>query len=351
MTAPARFPVLGDEAVERLVAAVRGNPVAMVNCARTLLMESGRNAQARALCREALALDPADGEAAALARPVLSEGIGGWYFTMLLDARRHALYERALRRMLVGGGVVLDIGAGTGLFAMMAARAGASRVIACERDPEVARIAAEIVARNGLSDRVEVLALDARELVLREPADMLLWDNLANNFLGAGCAATLADAKARLLRKGAQILPGRAEIMVAPATDLNGTERHTDRVEGFDMTPFNALRATDFTLSPTKFELRAEPVAMFDLDVTGPDPIRPARASIEVTASAGRIDGIAQWLRFHLGDGLVYETLGEDVQAFGPQFHVTDPFTAAEGKRLRLAGAHDTLNTWFWIDR
>ncbi|MEE4451359.1 50S ribosomal protein L11 methyltransferase [Novosphingobium resinovorum] len=355
MTPDPRPQSIAAPATEALLAAVAGNPVAMVNCARTLLLASGQTDRARDICREALALDPGNAEALALARPILSDGIGSWYFTMVLDHRRHALYARALAKLLSNGGVVLDIGAGTGVFAMLAVRAGASHVIACERDPHVARAASEAIARNGFADRITVLPVDSRELQvgrdLAEPADVLLWDNLANNFLGAGCAATLADAAARLVKPGAAVLPGRAELLAAAVTDLEADEHRMGLVDGLDMEAFNLLRGSDFTIARDKFELRSAPAVLFDFDVSGGAPIRPARAQEALTLTAGRVDGIAQWLRFHLGDGLVYDTLDEDVRAFGAQFHVTETFEAAPGTAVRLHGAHDTLDTWFWLER
>lgn len=53
--------------------------------------------------------------------------------------------------------LVLDIGTGTGLLAMMAARAGAAHVIACEMFPGLCGIARGIIADNGLHDRVTVV--------------------------------------------------------------------------------------------------------------------------------------------------------------------------------------------------
>ena len=50
-----------------------------------------------------------------------------WHFGMLNDAERNTAYDRALRARVRAGDMVLDIGAGTGLLGMMAARAGAAR--------------------------------------------------------------------------------------------------------------------------------------------------------------------------------------------------------------------------------
>lgn len=57
-----------------------------------------------------------------------------WHYRMLNDLERNEAYDRALRRalQLLPGAVVLDIGGGTGLLSMFAARAGAAHVYCCE---------------------------------------------------------------------------------------------------------------------------------------------------------------------------------------------------------------------------
>ncbi|HSA20589.1 MAG TPA: 50S ribosomal protein L11 methyltransferase, partial [Myxococcota bacterium] len=65
-----------------------------------------------------------------------------------------------LDRLLAQGRAasVLDVGCGTGILALGAARAGVPRVLAVDNDPEACRVALENLVLNGLTGRVEVRA-------------------------------------------------------------------------------------------------------------------------------------------------------------------------------------------------
>lgn len=61
----------------------------------------------------------------------------------------------------LGAGALLDIGAGVGTVGLAAALAQpALRVTLLERDPELAALAAQNVAANGMAERVDVIAAD-----------------------------------------------------------------------------------------------------------------------------------------------------------------------------------------------
>lgn len=86
---------------------------------------------------------------------------------MLTDARRHALFRRGIRHAVetltkTKQGdegkelLVMDVGTGTGLLSLEAARAAkeaggrAMRVVACEGFPAVAAVAEGVVAAAGM---------------------------------------------------------------------------------------------------------------------------------------------------------------------------------------------------------
>ncbi len=64
----------------------------------------------------------------------------------------------ALDRHLRAGDSVLDVGTGSGILALAAARLGAACVVAVDVDPQCAEVAARNVAENGLTDRIAVAA-------------------------------------------------------------------------------------------------------------------------------------------------------------------------------------------------
>jgi len=68
------------------------------------------------------------------------------------------LAAAGVERETVPGSSWLDLGTGTGILAVVAARCGAARVLALDLDPEAARVASEVVRANEAAGVVEVRA-------------------------------------------------------------------------------------------------------------------------------------------------------------------------------------------------
>jgi ribosomal protein L11 methyltransferase len=82
---------------------------------------------------------------------------------------------RLLPSVLRGGDRVADLGAGSAVLAIAAARLGAGRVAAIELDPDAIGNAEANVARNGAGDHVTVIEGDAMDLLpLLAPVDVVL---------------------------------------------------------------------------------------------------------------------------------------------------------------------------------
>src|SRR5271169_6051536 len=78
----------------------------------------------------------------------------GSYGSMVADRVRVDAYVQALRKTVREGSVVVEIGTGPGIFAVLACQLGASRVYAIE-PTEIIQVAREVAGANGCGDRIE----------------------------------------------------------------------------------------------------------------------------------------------------------------------------------------------------
>src|SRR2546428_8070865 len=97
------------------------------------------------------------------------------YGTMIADRVRMDAYMQALRSAVKPGAVVVDIGTGTGIFALLACRFGARRVYAIEPNDAI-QVAREIARANGYAERIEFLQMISTRAVLPEKADVIVSD-------------------------------------------------------------------------------------------------------------------------------------------------------------------------------
>lgn len=110
------------------------------------------------------------------------------------------------------GGSLLDVGTGSGILAIAAARLGAKGIVAVDIDPDAVRVAQENVAHNGLTD-----AIDVREGDLLQGLSQRFQFAVANILAPVICMLA-APLKAHLLPGGKFICSG---IIAEAESDVN----------------------------------------------------------------------------------------------------------------------------------
>jgi protein arginine N-methyltransferase 1 len=171
------------------------------------------------------------------------------YGVMIGDRPRITAYAEAMKRVITPDSVVVDLGAGPGLFALLACRCGARRVYAIEPDDTI-QVAREIAAANGLSEKIEFIQAMSTDVTLPERADVIVSDIGGVTPWFQTHLPSIADARRRLLVAGGTLIPTRDTVWAAVvhAPDLHA--RHTapwdDNGFDFNMQPARRLALNTF---------------------------------------------------------------------------------------------------------
>lgn len=265
---------------------------------------------------EALRIEPGSDAARAAYNQVIQAVVPRWHFNMLNDQWRNESYDAAIRNTVDETATVLDIGSGSGLLAMMAARAGAKMTYSCEMNTTIADLAKRVVSANGYGQSVKIIGKKSNDLLpgvdLPERADVLITETLDSGLLGEGILPIIIDAKERLLVENARIIPRGAKIYGAllesrKIWDLN----YVNTAAGFDVGLFNTFStAGSFPVRlerfPHKFLTEAVEICQFDFMYGS---LEPRNFKIPVaTVQSGLCHAIAYWFDLYLDEKICYST-------------------------------------------
>jgi type II protein arginine methyltransferase len=318
----------------------------------TALMAAGEGRKALALVRQALAGAPDDRAMREAASVVLSHQVPGFHLGMLADDERNGAFRRAIERHAAGR-TVLDIGAGSGLLAMIAARAGAAHAFALEANEALAETAREIVAANGLAGKVTVIGRHSTRVTREEiggGADLIVSETFSHHLVGEGALPSLRHALEALARPGARMLPAGASIRIALAR-YSRRRRPAGEVEGFDLSLFNrhADLARDVATDDPKLERRSEAADLFSFDLQACGFAPEERARVVLDSTGGRVDGAVQWIRLRLDEEEVYENAPGGVSHWALVFHpFGEPLETAAGEPIAVEAWRDELRYRLW---
>ena len=155
---------------------------------------------------------------------VESHGKIGVHELMLKDGARCSWYQREIERACshVKDAVVLDVGAGTGLLSLFAARAGAKRVYAVESNTRMAGVVAQLAVDNKLEHIITVLPAKLETLndsLVTEHVDILVSEWMGFYLLHESMLDSVLTARDRFLKRDTGIIiPSSAHLVAAPVS-------------------------------------------------------------------------------------------------------------------------------------
>ena len=242
--------------------------------------------------------------------------VPGWHIPMMNDDPRNQAYKDALVTTINEDTQVLEIGAGSGLLAMLAAQSGTKkRITTCEMTPVIASVAKEIIELNGFDNSVKVIAKASKDISigedLTEKADLIVSEVISNEFLGEGVLDTVEDAKKRLLAPGGRMIPESGSIMInLVGGEAIGKKLYIGEVLGFNLEPFNKIKPRKISIDQqmNSVELLTNDAIAFQFDFQEKDEFPREVRTLELKVQkTGKCFGIIQWVSLRLVDEIIFE--------------------------------------------
>jgi tetratricopeptide (TPR) repeat protein len=316
--------------------------------------------------KKALALAPNnEGVKQNLSR-VLTRFVPPWHLKMLADHERNNAFERAIQNAVKTDSVVLDIGTGSGILSMMAAKHGAKQVVTCEVSSHIAEVAERIIEKNGFKDKVKVLNLKSTQLTktdLTEKPNLIIAEIFDAGLIGEMAIPTFRHALKELCADNCQIIPAKANVVgklihIPSSASVNPMKS----ISGFDLSPFDQFRvpkeyiSEDLKLSDHKFLSTEFDMLHYDFMNLG-DPI-PENSfqtkSISVKASEdGFLHGVAFWFNLFLDEHTALSSRPERLNNHWGQalFFFEEHIGLKKGDAVTLEVCHNDIHIWFKAPR
>uniref|UniRef100_A0A674NYK6 type I protein arginine methyltransferase n=1 Tax=Takifugu rubripes TaxID=31033 RepID=A0A674NYK6_TAKRU len=166
--------------------------------------------------------------------------------------------------------VVLDVGCGTGILSMFAARSGAKKVIAVDQS-EIIYQAMDIVRSNKLEDKITLIKGRIEDITLPvEKVDIIISEWMGYFLLFESMLDSVLYARDLYLSDSGSVYPDLCNISLAAVGDI---DRHQDRIAfwedvyGFDMACMKTAVVAEAVVEVLKADtLISEPTVIQTID-------------------------------------------------------------------------------------
>jgi predicted RNA methylase len=144
---------------------------------------------------------------------------------LLGQKTRLAKFQEAIERIVNSDDYVVDLGTGSGILAIMAAKAGAQRVTAIDINRESIRYAREASVMNDVHDKIEFVEGHFKDFVPEVKADVVICEMLSSIMLIEQQVHACNHAVRHVMKSGGQLIPQDATIYMVPVESQLMIER------------------------------------------------------------------------------------------------------------------------------
>lgn len=284
------------------------------------------------------------------------------HIRMLNDQRRTLTFQEAIRRAVEPDSVVLDIGTGTGVLALTAARAGARQVFAVERTAVAEAAQAMFLNDAEGRQRISLIRGQSTDVVLPEKAHVLVSEIIGNDPLGERIVETFWDARQRLLLEAPKLIPrglGVYGLALEVPPDVLGSSRFSvdaarewSEAYGLDFTPLVGLAdEQQHRLSINAFHTRSWPriskeLLLAQIDLTSAGPTVPEAHVTFRAIRSGTISGLLLYFEADLGNDVhlsLHPDAADPTNSWSNRVHILGaPLVVQSGDSIEVSYAYRT---------
>src|SRR5215813_9167756 len=266
---------------------------------------------------------------------------------LITDADRNRLFYQALEKNVDSQSNVLDIGSGTGVWAIAAAKLGARRVVASEQDHLLIALIKTLARDNTVADRVEVIQGDSRQVQLNNEFDVVISETIGNLAFDEQIAPIMIDARERFLKPGGVLIPETVALVAAAGHFEQGHKKLPGGIP-LEYGYFESLLLHHPTGLNGKahLNLMSDPKELLRADLT---EIKSPPALDGLTArwklqDTNRINCFAVWADATLTRGIQLATI--QGASWSPVIYRIDPFKEEQGEIEFKLTLTEASNYW-----
>jgi len=286
----------------------------------------------------------------------LADHVVRYHAEMLSDRVRTSSFLDLIHDNVRPGDVVVDIGTGTGIFAIAAARAGAAHVYAIEAGP-IARVTEGLFRANDVLDRITLIRNWSTRVRLPRSVDVIVAEVIGNDPLAERVIGITRDAIRRFLKPGGRLIPSGLRILGQPV-QLPDEEirRRMFRPEaldtwrswyGLEFDPLGGVEPLDGFLDYVnprrmrKWKALSEPVLLVEMDFRTWNWVWIRSQKTLSATSRGRLDGLVIYFELLAGRTPFLSTRPADVKKDNhwlvPLYLFKDVDAVRSGDRLTVS--------------
>ena len=267
--------------------------------------------------------------------------------SLLKDANRNRAFYQALEESVNKESSVVDIGSGSGIWAIAAAKMGARRVVAIEQETLLVGLIRALARDNGVADRVEVIQGNAGQIELSREFDVIISETIGHLIFDEQIVQIMIDARKRFLKPGGVLIPKSVALMVAPAHLAQEPEKLPVGIKvNYDYFESLLLNVPVGLTDKSLLKILGEPRDLVRIDLESAES-RPDLTSLKAVwpnLETKGVNGFAVWAEARLSQDVNVATI--DTTSWSTIVYPIRPFQAEEGK-LEL-DLMLTSNTNYW---